>query len=87
MRPGEGGAGGVFVNPHGWVHEVLVLWGAPGAVPVGPASTAHSWFPGYAWTMGHCGGCGGHVGWAYDAVGEGRTPAHFWGLRVAAIVA
>lgn len=78
----EAGACAAWANPHGFVHEVLTVREAPGVEPVGSAETAHSWFPGTAWRHALCGGCGVHVGWAYDAVVPGVLPDHFVGLRL-----
>lgn len=73
-----------FVNPGGFVHEVLTLRDAPGALHTGPRVPADSWFPGYTWRYGICGGCTTFVGWYYEALGP-VTPDRFWGLRAAAV--
>jgi hypothetical protein len=52
-----------FRNPAGWSYQVGCYADAPGAAPVGPATTDHSWFPGYAWRLAHCDGSGRHLGW------------------------
>ena len=38
---------GAYVNPHGFVHEVMTLYRATGLVCRGPAVKEYSWFPGY----------------------------------------
>ena len=63
-----------FVNPHGHVFEIGVFAAAPGVRGVGDASAFFSWFPGYAWRVVVCGGCGVHLGWSF---GDGP---HFFGL-------
>ncbi|MEC7949338.1 MAG: cereblon family protein [Myxococcota bacterium] len=73
-----------FVNPGGFVHEVLTTRNAPGCLPVGAPVRADTWFPGYTWRFALCGRCTGFVGWAYDAV-SALDPVRFWGLRSAAV--
>ena len=63
-----------FVNPHGLVFEIGCFGRAPGCVGVGPAEAFFSWFPGYAWRVVVCRGCGTHLGWSY-----GERP-DFYGL-------
>lgn len=62
------------INPGGWVHRFGCFRAAPGAVAGGPATEAHTWFPGCAWSLAHCASCGAHLGWRF--VGEGE----FYGL-------
>ena len=31
----------------------------------GEPETAHSWFPGFAWTVANCARCHAHVGWRF----------------------
>jgi hypothetical protein len=54
----------VFVNPHGHVFDVGCFASAD-VRPIGPASDFFSWFPGYAWRVAICNGCGAHLGWTY----------------------
>lgn len=56
-----------FVNPAGLVFEIGCFRTAPGCVGVGPAEAFFSWFPGYAWRVQLCRGCGAHLGWSYGA--------------------
>lgn len=78
-------AGSVQVNPFGYVHEIVTVL-AVRHVEVGSDPTeVESWFPGHAWSLALCAGCGAHVGWRFDAVGEAATPRAFWGLRRAAL--
>lgn len=60
----------IFANPAGRVFEIvtvrearLEVWGTP--------TEEHTWFPGFAWRTGSCPGCGFHLGWIFDPVGEG----------------
>jgi cereblon len=73
-----------FVNPGGYVHEVLTLRAAPGCLCTGDRVRADSWFPGYTWRFGLCGGCGAFVGWYYEATGTAAS-AIFWGLRAPSV--
>lgn len=52
-----------FRNPAGWSYRVGCYADARGAAPTGPAISEHSWFPGYAWRLASCEGCGQHLGW------------------------
>lgn len=75
---------GVFVNQHGFAHEVVTVRSAWNVVTSGAATTEFTWFPGYAWRHLLCASCGHHLGWTYTAVAGGR-PARFHGLRTAEI--
>ena len=59
----EEGTGGLFVNPSGYVHDVLAVKhiAAEKVMLLGRPSQEHSWFPGYAWTIANCGACGSHL--------------------------
>jgi cereblon len=71
----------VFANPHGLVFELVLLRAAQQLILVGPATTEHTWFSGYAWRVALCGGCGVHLGWRFEAVEPERSPALFFGLQ------
>ena len=77
------GGGDAFVNPFGYLHEVLAVRAARNVLPAGPLVAAFSWFPGYAWQVAHCAGCAEHVGWRYW--GAEADPPEFFGLRRATI--
>jgi cereblon len=81
------GAAGTFVNPGGHVFQVLTLRDVHrNHVFIDPArSTEDSWFPGYAWSITHCGTCYNHLGWRFDCVEAELRPALFFGFRRAAI--
>lgn len=79
------GATGVFVNPHGFLHEVLTVRRAVNVLPAGMPTAEFTWFPGYAWEIVLCATCHEHVGWQFTASLE-REPSLFWGLRRPAIV-
>ena len=52
------------------------------AEPAGEATLAHTWFPGHAWSIGVCAGCGTHLGWAF---GPGATGDAFHGAFAAGL--
>ena len=54
-----------FSNPHGLVFHIRCFAVAPGCAAASEASTVFSWFPGYAWKVGVCRGCGEHLGWLF----------------------
>ncbi|GLI61878.1 hypothetical protein VaNZ11_004389 [Volvox africanus] len=80
------GAGGAFVNAHGFVHDIATFRSVQGLSYQGQPETAHSWFPGYAWTIANCARCRDHLGWRFTACSEGLRPSVFWGLRRSAIL-
>lgn len=65
------------VNPLGVAFTVRLFTDAPGARPVGAASSRATWFAGYTWRMTACGGCRVHIGWLYEG---SMTPNAFFGL-------
>ncbi|CAN7998462.1 unnamed protein product [Ixodes hexagonus] len=79
------GPQGAYVNPHGYIHEMITVRKASGVYLNGRPSSQYSWFPGYAWTILQCRGCHGHVGWKFSSVQRNLVPRKFWGLCRAAI--
>jgi hypothetical protein len=71
-----------FMNPSGLRFEVVCFAVAPGCMPDGERSTVWTWFPGRAWQVALCKGCGSHVGWSFHA----DDVAPFHGLVRARIV-
>lgn len=61
----------VFCNPLGVVFEVACFAFATGLRPEGGAHETFSWFPGHAWRIVLCAGCGEHLGWQFLARGGG----------------
>ena len=51
-----------------------------GAIAIGEATEAYSWFSGYYWRMAFCRHCGQHLGWHYEAVSRYERPLEFWGI-------
>lgn len=82
------GAAGTFVNPGGHVFQVLTLRDVHrDHVFIDPTrSTEDSWFPGYSWSITHCGTCYNHLGWRFDRVDAELSPTVFFGFRRAALV-
>ncbi|KAI4337518.1 hypothetical protein L6164_015924 [Bauhinia variegata] len=72
---------GAYVNPGGYVHEIMTLFKANGLALQGPAITRYSWFPGYAWTITNCATCGTQMGWLFTATKSKLKPRSFWGIR------
>jgi hypothetical protein len=70
----------IFANPHGRVFELVLLREAQSLLHVGPPTTEHTWFAGYAWQVALCAGCSRHLGWRYLAGEAGRSPPLFFGL-------
>lgn len=66
------------INPHGLRFPIACFRHAPGCRELGPATPAWTWFRGYAWRIAVCRGCGGHLGWRYEAPGLSA----FFGLIV-----
>lgn len=70
------------MNPSGLRFDVACFSVAPGCMPEGERSAVWTWFPGRAWQVALCKGCGSHVGWSFHA--DGLSPFH--GLVRARIV-
>jgi cereblon len=43
-----------YVNPHGFVHEVITVYHANGLALMGLPVKEHSWFPGYCFNHLSC---------------------------------
>lgn len=72
---------GAYVNPSGYVHEIMTLYRANGIALRGRAETEYSWFPGYAWTISICATCETQLGWLFTATNRNLKPRSFWGIR------
>ncbi len=70
-----------FMNPHAFAYHIGCFARAPGAFGRGPATLEVTWFPGYAWQLAHCGGCGAHMGWLFRGDSQ-----QFYGLIVDRLV-
>jgi cereblon len=79
------GSAQTFLNPHGFVHEVVTVRWAENLKVEGASTTEFTWYSGYAWQAAWCAACGAHVGWSFVTVEE-NDPPRFWGLRRDAIV-
>ncbi|KAL5965797.1 Protein cereblon [Taenia solium] len=77
-----------YVNPHGFIFDMLTLSTVrPDSVFLTGSPTAeYSWFPGYAWTIAHCGACNSHMGWRFTATSDDLRPRLFWGIKRQALV-
>ncbi|EDQ84362.1 uncharacterized protein MONBRDRAFT_12918 [Monosiga brevicollis MX1] len=63
------------VNPMGVQQTFMLLRFADSLIVDGMATTANSYFPGYAWRTARCGTCSSPVGWHFVAVPEGVNAA------------
>jgi len=70
----NGGQVHVRTNPAGLTFEFGCFSRAPGCAATGPPTSEHTWFPGHAWQIAVCGGCGEHLGWRF------RGEPGFFGL-------
>ena len=62
------GTCGVYVNPHGAVHQTVTVSELLPNVRLllsGVPTARDSWFPGFAWTILSCGVCYQHLGWKF----------------------
>ena len=78
------GSQGTFVNPNGYLHQILTVRDTSRAAFLLTSNTpsfAHSYFPGYGWTIIVCSGCLHHLGWIFTAADRHRTPPTFVGLE------
>lgn len=72
----------LFVNPAGVPCDFHTFYGCSGAVVLGQATGAHTWFPGYHWRIALCRQCGQHLGWHYESMSGSERPVMFWGILV-----
>lgn len=72
---------GAYVNPHGYVHEIMTLFKANGLAVIGNPVKEYSWFPGYAWSIAECATCETQLGWLFTATKKKLKPRSFWGIR------
>lgn len=72
---------GAYVNPSGYVHEIMTLLKANGLALIGVPTEEYSWFPGYAWTIAYCATCEYQMGWLFTATNKKLKPRSFWGIR------
>ena len=72
----------LFVNPAGVECDFHTFYSCPGAIALGEATAAHTWFPGYSWRMAFCSSCGRHLGWFYESVSGFGSPGQFWGILI-----
>lgn len=73
-----------FTNPAGYEYYIGLFGAAPGCRAEGSSTEAWTWFPGYAWRVVACAGCGKHLGWVYSPPGTGEG---FHGLILDRLVA
>ena len=71
------------VNPEGIECDFYTFSSCPGAIALGEATDAHTWFPGYGWRVALCVNCGLHLGWHYELLSRNQPPMEFWGILIA----
>jgi hypothetical protein len=59
-----------FSNPDGFVFHIGCFATAPGCRAASAPSSDFTWFPGFAWQVATCGGCGEHLGWLFRSAEE-----------------
>ncbi|KAK9102316.1 hypothetical protein Sjap_019570 [Stephania japonica] len=72
---------GAYVNPHGYVHEIMTFHKVNGVALIGRPDEKYSWFPGYAWTIATCATCEYQLGWLFTARNKKLRPKSFWAIR------
>ena len=76
----------LFTNPSGMECDFHTFSSCPGAVALGEATGADTWFPGYNWCFAFCSFCGQHLGWHYESLSQSALPRDFWGILVSRMV-
>lgn len=56
-----------YTNPGGYTFRISCFHEAGGCIAIGEATTAHTWFKGYAWQVAICASCERHLGWRFQA--------------------
>ncbi|GLT85455.1 hypothetical protein SLE2022_036450 [Rubroshorea leprosula] len=74
-----------YVNPDGYVHEIMTLNKANGLAIRTRPYTEYSWFPGYAWSIINCANCETQMGWLFTATNKNLKPRSFWGIRTSLV--
>ncbi|KAF8046539.1 hypothetical protein N665_3635s0003 [Sinapis alba] len=72
---------GAYVNPHGYVHEIMTFYKTNDIAVSGRSVKEDSWFPGYAWTIANCSTCETQLGWLFTATSKKLKPWSFWAVR------
>ncbi|KFK32551.1 hypothetical protein AALP_AA6G257500 [Arabis alpina] len=72
---------GAYVNPYGYVHEIMTFYKVNDVALRGRPVKKDSWFPGYAWTIANCATCEIQVGWLFTATNKKLKPSSFWAVR------
>jgi len=70
----------LFTNPSGMECDFHTFSSCPGAIALGEATDANTWFAGYNWRFAFCAHCGQHLGWRYESISEVKRPLTFWGI-------
>jgi len=62
-----------FTNPSGMTFNIGCFGSVVGCTHLGDETEQYTWFPGYAWLLALCSGCGIHLGWRFRG---GETQFH-----------
>ncbi|XP_014241900.1 protein cereblon isoform X2 [Cimex lectularius] len=74
------GTQSTYVNPEGFLHDILTFLHAQNVALTSLPSSQFSWFPGYAWSIAVCSSCHRHIGWQFTSLSPRLKPKKFWGL-------
>ena len=58
-----------FTNPSGMAFNIGCFASVIGCIQFGEETKEYTWFPGYAWILALCSGCGSHLGWRFRGGG------------------
>lgn len=78
---GVAGPHGTYVNPQGYVHELLTFLKLSNYTLTGEHESEFSWFPGYSWCIMKCTRCHTHLGWEFKGETEDMVPHQFFGVK------
>ena len=55
-----------FINPEGYVFDIITFQSADGCREEGISTTDFTWFKNHSWCFAICSRCGLHLGWKYS---------------------
>jgi hypothetical protein len=75
----------IFSNPHGHTFHLLLVTKTEAMIHDPVFTSEHTWFAGYAWSIGVCRSCRSHLGWQFRRARRGPSPAAFAALSLARV--
>ncbi|OQS05707.1 5'-AMP-activated protein kinase catalytic subunit [Thraustotheca clavata] len=74
--PTDGVSSGTFVNPGGYVHQILTMYSiqTDHIVFIDRPTARDTWFPGYTWQCMMCSMCNDFLGWRYVNMSGNQVP-------------